>query len=214
MSDILHAAMFEQLCEKIMVPTFDPDTQPLPSWLTDRTLLQLCAPALLYSSIALWRSQRSSMIRFHIRYVKPRDDIGWETHTQRCRDVFSVKSKLLHLARHSCRVNLHIHVNLHSSHATYHFIINPVRRVNTQQVCHRTFQFSYRYMSMRQRRVYRSNLEVVRMFPRLSDALRNELSRIRCIVPQQPTRFRVRTNASSCSPASLSCGCSGERVSA
>ncbi len=45
LSDILHAAMFEQLCEKIMVPTFDPDTQPLPSWLTDRTLLQLCAPA-------------------------------------------------------------------------------------------------------------------------------------------------------------------------
>ena len=152
------------------------------------------------------------MIRFHIRYVKPRDDIGWETHTQRCRDVFSVKSKLLHLARHSCRINLHIHVNLHSSHATYHFIINPVHRVNTQQVCHRTFQFSYRYMSMRQRRVYRSNLEVVRLFPRPSDALRNELSRIRCIVHQP--RTRARTDCSSCSPASLSCGCSGERVSA
>lgn len=102
LSDILHAAMFEQLCEKIMLPTFDPDTQPLPSWLTDRTLLQLCAPALLYNSIALCRSQRSSMIRFHIRYVKPRDDIGWETHTQRCRDVFSVKSHPLHLARHCC----------------------------------------------------------------------------------------------------------------
>ena len=55
LSDILHAAMFEQLCEKIMVTTFDPDTQPLPSWLTDRTLLQLCAPTLLYSSIALWQ---------------------------------------------------------------------------------------------------------------------------------------------------------------
>jgi hypothetical protein len=44
LSDILHAAMFDQLCEKIMLPTFDLDAQALPSWLADRTLLQLCAP--------------------------------------------------------------------------------------------------------------------------------------------------------------------------
>ena len=40
-SDIVHEALFEQLCCKIMLPSFDPDTQALPSWLTDRTLLQL-----------------------------------------------------------------------------------------------------------------------------------------------------------------------------
>ena len=40
-SDIIHEALFEQLCSKIMLPSFDPETQPLPPWLTDRTLLQL-----------------------------------------------------------------------------------------------------------------------------------------------------------------------------
>lgn len=127
-SDILHEARFQQLCFKFMLPSFDPDTQPLPSWLTDRSLLQL--------------------------YVKPRDDIGWETHTQRCRDVFSV--------------------------------------------CHRTFQFSYRYMSMKQRRVYRSNLEVVRLFPPLSDALRNELSRISVAVMRLFWRVRIGVDLVRC----------------
>ena len=30
------------MCDKIMIPSFDAETQPLPPWLTDRTLLQLC----------------------------------------------------------------------------------------------------------------------------------------------------------------------------
>ena len=41
-------------------------------------------------------------------------------------------------------------------------------------------------MSMKQRRVYRSNLEVVRLFPPLSDSLRNELSRIRSAKTFEP----------------------------
>ncbi len=90
--------------------------------------------------------------------MKPRDDIGWETHTQRCKEVFSVST---------CA---------HSSTST---LLCHMLHVTLIQVCHRTFQFSYRYMSMKQRRVYRSNLEVVRLFPPLSDSLRNELSRIR-----------------------------------
>jgi hypothetical protein len=150
------------------------------------------------------------MDRLHIRYVKPRDDIGWETHTQRCRDVFSVRDPSycnFFVIGHSPSVTRH--VSLFTSH---HFIISSLHIVNINQVCHRTFQFSYRYMSMKQRRVYRSNLEVVRMFPRLSDALRNELSRIRCIVPV--LRTLVCTNCSCCFPALPSCGCSGGRVSA
>jgi hypothetical protein len=97
--------------------------------------------------------------------VKPRDDIGWETHTQRCKEVFSVS-----VCKHSSISSLlcyTLYVALYMSRDTL------------LQVCHRTFQFSYRYMSMKQRRVYRSNLEVVRLFPPLSDSLRNELSRIR-----------------------------------
>jgi hypothetical protein len=45
-SDILHEARFQQLCYKFMLPSFDPDSHPLPSWLIDRTLLQLYAQLL------------------------------------------------------------------------------------------------------------------------------------------------------------------------
>jgi hypothetical protein len=144
-----------------MLPSFDPDTHPLPSWLIDRTLLQLYAPPpspLLFLSNVFTADQ--------IREASGRHWMG-DTHA-------ALQGRVLGESLASFRSHNNV------AHLTPCVIRHASLCRHPTQVCHRTFQFSYRYMSMKQRRVYRSNLEVVRLFPPLSDALRNELSRIRC----------------------------------
>jgi hypothetical protein len=43
---------------------------------------------------------RLCSVHLHCRYAKPRDDIGWETHTMRHKDVFTVQAAS---SRHSLR---------------------------------------------------------------------------------------------------------------